>query len=183
MQRAYSQFQGNYRDGYEPYENFALALKDEESRIADNWHLRWHYRSRGYYYTQLKRYYELFNPEQIKVYLYEDYLKDSIGFTQDIFRFIGVDDTFVPEMNLRLNVSPKKPKNKTLDRYLKTLKKELPLGKNFVERLIQFNSSSKKVPLKPEVRQGLIQEYREEILQLQETIDRDLSHWLELEVS
>ena len=177
-ERAYSQFQGNSRDGYEPCKDFAQALKEEKSRIANNWHLRWHYRQRGYYSTQIKRYYELFDQQQIKIYLYEDYFKNPVDFTQQIFRFIGVDDTFIPEMSVKLNVSPKIPKNQQLHKYLTDLKKMLPVGQGIVERLIEFNSYPDKVPLAPEIRQQLIREYREEILKLQDLIGRDLSKWL-----
>lgn len=34
-------------------------------------------------------------------------------------------------------------------------------------------------PLPPTLRRGLIEDYREDVLELQDLLQRDLSHWLE----
>ena len=177
-QRAYSQYLGNVRDGYEPQANFAQALAEEDERIAHNWHLRWHYQQRGYYYTQLKRYFELFSPEQIKVYLYEDYFYKPKEFFRDVFQFLEVDETFVPNTDVKRNVS-KKPKNKQLYRYLTFIRDKVPFGKNIVARWVEQTLPADKPQLVPETRQKLINDYREDIVKLQDLIGRDLSKWLQ----
>ena len=52
------------------------------------------------YYKQLKRYFDMFEKDQIKVYLYEDFKNNPIGIMQDIFRFLKVDDSFIPDISV-----------------------------------------------------------------------------------
>lgn len=180
VDRAYANFLHIVRDDREPHSDFALALKDEPVRIANNWEWFWHYIQLGFYGKQLQRYYEMFAPSQIKVYLYEDLKENPIALLQDIFRFLEVDDTFVPDMALRPNKSGM-PKNKlfhqllTKPNPLKTLLK--PLFPAKIRQKIQHqNLNTPKIS--EEVRQQLLELYRADILQCQDLIDRDLEPWL-----
>jgi hypothetical protein len=104
VDRAYSHHLHLVREGFERL-SFSEALKKEEERIRDNWPMMWHYKNRGFYHEQLTRYYELFEAEQIRVYLYEDLKEDPVGMMRSIFRFLGVDDAFVPDTSLIHNAS------------------------------------------------------------------------------
>jgi hypothetical protein len=181
--RAYSQYMMKRRDGREPL-SFHEALAAEEQRIADGWSHHWHYRRRGFYAVQLKRYFDLFRREQLRVFLYEDYVTDPIGFMQDIFRFLDVDDTFVPDMSVRHNES-KMPRSRALQvflteqRFAKNLFKPLlpaRWSRRIGDRLRRQNLT--KPPLPENLRRHLIEVYREDILELQGMLGRDLSHWL-----
>src|SRR5918994_33933 len=70
--RAYSAFLHAVRIGREPLSDFAQALREEDDRIWYNWHYQFHYRNRGLYYAQLKRYFEVFGREKVGIWLYED---------------------------------------------------------------------------------------------------------------
>ena len=181
--RAYSQFLMKVRDGHEPL-CFEDALAAEEKRVSNGWSDRWHYRRRGFYAAQLKPYFELFKPEQLKIYLYEDYLADNVGFIQDIFRFLNVDDTFVPDMSVRHNES-KLPRSRALQVFLTEPRLTKNLLKPFVparwsrhlgDYLRQRNLT--RPPLSQKIRRQLIEIYREDIIKLQDMLQRDLSHWL-----
>lgn len=111
-ERAYSEFMHFVRDGDEPITDFAEALRQEKARIHANWTMG-RYVDRGYYYTQLKRYFDRFDPGQIRVYLYEDLRADPLLVMQETFRFLGVDDAFVPDTSIRTNVSGV-PRNRAL---------------------------------------------------------------------
>jgi len=185
VDRAYSQFLGNTKDGYEPLNNFSQALKEEENRIKNNWHYRWHYRARGFYYTQLSRYFQEFDSNQIKIYLYEDWVNNTLEIIQDIFEFIGVTKEFKPDTSVRLNSSPLQIKNKNVHKFLtqpnigkKILKPLFP--KQLRKQISNFfiNQNLTKSSLTTKQRKQLIETYREDILNLQELIGRDLSHWL-----
>lgn len=177
-ERAFSQFLGNSRDGYEPLEDFDLAIQEEDNRIANRWHLRWHYKQRGFYCQQLLRYHRLFDKNQIKIYLYEDYLSNPTCFLRDIFTFLGVDSDFVPNMSHRYNAAPMFPKNKLLHALLLDFRNRLPKGKRFLNPLINRNLSYYQMNLR--VRKKLIHDYQEDVLKLQDLIDRDLSMWLKV---
>jgi hypothetical protein len=51
---------------------------------------------RGLYYQQLKRFLEYFRRDSLLVKLYDEKLRDPVGFIQDVYRFLEVDSTFVP---------------------------------------------------------------------------------------
>jgi hypothetical protein len=181
--RAYSQFLMKRRDGLESLK-FRDALAAEEQRIADGYSHHWHYRRRGFYAAQLKPYFVSFKREQLRIYLYEDYDADPVGFMQDIFRFLNVDDTFVPDMSVRHNES-KIPRSRALQVFLTEPRSVKKLVKTFVpsrwsrhigDSLRRQNLT--KPPLDPSLRQQLTEDYREDIKELQEMMGRDLSHWL-----
>jgi hypothetical protein len=186
IERAYSAYLGITRDGREPLGEFSQALQAEKSRIRDNWEWIWHYKNVGFYHVQLKRYFDIFDRDQIKVYLYEDLKADPLCMLQDLFRFIGVDDTFSPDISLRHNVSGV-PKSGVLSGIVfgqntvkSVIRPLLPEGlrQRIVESL-RTRTLVEAPPLAPEVRRELVEVYRDDILKLEGLIGRDLSGWLE----
>ena len=103
VDRAYSAFLHLVRDNRETTRDFAEALAQEPQRIADNWEHIWHYIAMGRYYEQVKRYFDRFERDQIWVLLYRDLRTDPRAVIRDTFRFVGVDETFVPDMGTRYN--------------------------------------------------------------------------------
>ena len=191
VERAYSAFLHLTRDRKEPLRDFARALRAEEERIRNNWGPIWHYRQVGFYYVQLKRYFETFEREQIKVYLYEDLNDDPIKVMKDIYRFLGVEDAFVPEVSRRYNVSGIPTNEGWYALYTFLLRQNLvkSIVKPLLPRGLRQRVSTTllstlqdrtlvKPPLPTEVQQQLIELYKEDILKLQELIRRDLSQWL-----
>jgi Sulfotransferase family len=191
VERAYSAFLHLTRDRKEPLRDFARALQAEEERISNNWGPIWHYRQVGFYYVQLKRYFDTFEREQIRVYLYEDLNDDPMQVMKDIYGFLGVEDAFVPEVSRRYNVSGI-PTNEGWHALYSFL-----LGQNLAKSIIRpllprglrqrvsttllstlQDRTLVKPPLPTEVQQQLTELYREDILKLQELIGRDLSQWL-----
>jgi hypothetical protein len=184
VERAFSHYMWAVRDGAESLD-FEGAIEAEAQRLKENWGPRWRYSSTSFYSAQLKLYFEEFNREQIQVYLYEDFKADSMAVMQDIFRFLEIDDTFTPDLSKKHNVSVI-PRNKALHQFLsqanpiKSLFKPLlPLE---MRQRLQANLKQQnlfKPQLSPEVRKKLVALYRDDILQLQELLPRDLSTWLQ----
>ncbi|MBX6422897.1 sulfotransferase [Thermosulfurimonas sp. F29] len=186
IERAYSHYLYFLRDGRE-YLSFEEALSQEERRNLLNWEWAWFYKDVGFYYNQVKAYLENFS--EVKIYLYDDLKKDPLKLVQDIYKFLEVNDSFVPKsINEKFNISGV-PKNKFLHKLLVqpnpiifpikfVLKSMLPrdtrqrLRNKFLQKIL------KKPQMKPETREYLKQLYKEDILKLQELIKRDLSHWL-----
>ena len=48
------------------------SLRVEEERIKGNWGPLWHYKQKGFYYAQVKRYLDTFGRDLFRVWLYED---------------------------------------------------------------------------------------------------------------
>ena len=184
-ERAYSAYLHMLRDGREKLP-FAEALGEEKRRTREGWAPGWQYTREGFYYRNLKRYFELFERDKIRLYLYEELRADPLGLMRDAFRFLGVDEAFVPDISLRHNVSGI-PKSALLVSLitrrnpLKTLLKPL-LPEGLRRRIsvgVQNRNLTPAPPLSPEDRARLIELYREDILRLQDLLGRDLSSWLE----
>lgn len=183
VERAYSNYLHACWLGFEPITDFAQALEKEETRIRGGWGGLWRYKQKGFYYGQLRGYFATFDEDQIRIYLYEDFRDDPAGVLQNIFSFLGVGE-FIPDTNVRLNVSGV-PRNKALHSAVVALNRPL-LKKLVPNSLLQKlrepvrNATMAKPPeLSPQVRRQLVEVYREDILKLQDLIDRDLSGWLE----
>lgn len=142
----------------------------------------------GFYYEQLKRYYDRFDSSQIKVYLYEDLVSDNETLVRDMFRFVGVDETFTPDTSQRHKVSGI-PKNRMLHDLVMTKNPIRSMAAALLKPILsdrtrdqirsQINQKNAERPtLSPELRQKAINIYRDDILHLQDLLDRDLSAWL-----
>jgi hypothetical protein len=188
IERAYSHFLHMVRSGTEPLNDFAQALQEEVAGIHKE-RTGQDYIGRGLYYDQLERYFGTFPREQIRVYLYEDLSDAPIRTVQDAFRFLEVDDSFVPDVSLRRNVSGH-PKYKTLDGLLRRQSRIKHAAKIYLPARLRWRLSKAfddlktrnlvdPPPLRSEVRRQLILVFREDILKVQELIHRDLSGWLE----
>jgi hypothetical protein len=184
IDRAYSAYLHQVRDGRE-WLGFREAMHAEEGRIQKDWAPGWRYQRVGFYHEHLSRYYELFGADNIRVHLYEDLSESPVSVSQDIFRFLRVDDSFVPDISLRHNVSGI-PKSKALvalikrPNPLKSAAKAI-LPEKTRKRLsmnLQNRNLSKAPPMPEETRMELIAAYREDVLKLQDLIGRDLSGWL-----
>jgi Sulfotransferase family len=180
--RAYSNYLHLLQLGFEPLANFADALQAEEGRVRDKWGPMWYYRRKGFYHAQIERYFDTFDRDRVMVYLYDDLRAHSLDVLRDIFRFLEVDETFVPDTSIEHNTSGL-PRSKTLylrvkkltARYPGLLERFLPAGPY---RYAKSRFFVKPPPFPTEVRRELIDSYREDILKLQELIGRDLSPWL-----
>lgn len=185
VDRAYSNFLHARRADKEPISNFELAIKEEAKRKDENWSPLYYYMEKGYYTKQLKRYYNLFPQENIKVLLFEDIIKNPIAVSKEIFQFLNVEDSFTPDTSQKANVSGT-PKG-IFGWFIMKLRyynlipniqfsKYLP---SFLISLI-FKSAYTKAPkLNKEVKEKLTQQYfKEDIIELEKLINRDLKHWI-----
>ena len=180
-ERAYSAFLHTVRSAREPLRDFSRALDEEEGRIRDGWHPLFHYRSRGFYHGQIERYLRVFGGARVKVYLYEELRDEPLRVLRDAFRFLGVDESFAPDMSTRYNASGV-PRTGAVSAVVKranvltpALKKVLPFA---ARQRIKDRIFAKAPSLRQDDRQGLVEGYRGDILKLQELLGRDLSGWL-----
>ena len=183
-ERAFSAFAHMVRDGREETEDFHAALAREPQRIRDNWEPLWHYKSMGFYGAQLSRYFDALDRNQIRVYIYDDFVARPLEVVQDIFSFVGVDPSFAPDMTERYNVSTilrsRRLNDMMMDKSLirLTLRRLVPSGVRARIRSSILERNVKRLRLAPEVRRELTDAYREDIRLLERVLDRDLSRWL-----
>ncbi len=176
VERAFSAFCYQTRDGYE-HLDFAEAIKETKSGIRD-------YLQLGFYYSQVKRYLETFERQQVRIYLTQDLYRNPDSVLVNIYDFLNVDREFQPSLEKK-NISGV-PKSRILhdiflkDNPFKSFFKPLfpsKLRKKIHGNVRKINLANKPT-LSPELRHELIDTYREDILKLQDLIDRDISHWM-----
>jgi hypothetical protein len=142
----------------------------------------------GFYYIHLKGYFAIFDRAQIRVHLYEDFRADPAWVLQDIFQFLGVSDTFAPDLSVQYNVGGV-PKNRVWRVFLQGLGSVAAMFKPLIPvavrpktvgmlNRLQGRAFVKPPPLEPAARAELIEVYREDVLKLQDLLQRDLSAWL-----
>lgn len=127
---------------------------------------------------------------QVKVFLYDELRADSDRFMQNLYSFIGVDPTFKADTKTKQQTA-QVPKNQSINKLLRTknplrslagtvLRTVMPEAQRqkLRSRLISANSQGKEaLPLSSEDRALLENYYREDILKLQDLLQRDLSMW------
>lgn len=183
--RASSHFAQYLANNQEPQPDFAQAIKMEDIKVHSIWWDYRHYIRMGFYYSQIRRYLELFGQSQIRIYLYEDFCNNPLKMLEDIYSFLEVDNSFIANTSVRY-WEAKQPKNKVVHSLFtsrnplkKAVKNILPSRvQQVVTNLKNRNLVKIQVPLSTEARNYLTSIYREDILNLQNLIGRDLSLWL-----
>ncbi|MFK7848709.1 MAG: sulfotransferase [Rhodothermales bacterium] len=184
VDRAYASYLHLRRDGRESSGSFQEGLLHEDKRIGMGWEHLWHYVEMGRYATQLNRYLTQFDRSQIKILLYDDFQEAPAAMLRECFEFLHVDHAFEPDFSRRPNRSgiPRSTFiQKTvagqgwLKQAIAGAMSEKVRGK-LVSQIQKLNLS--RPALDQSIRIHLGQRYREELLELQDLIGRDLSTWL-----
>ena len=185
VDRAVSAYTFLLRDGEES-QSLDKCLNMEEERMKSHWSMTHAYRGVGLYYSQVKAYMDNFS--RVKVYLYEDLVRDAQGLVKQMFEFLEVDSSFSPDVKTRHNISGvptkawihraiSKPNlaTRSITPLVKLITTE-PQRRKIVEGLRGHYLSKPEIPV--ETRGRLQEIFRDDILKLQDLIGRDLSTWL-----
>lgn len=188
-ERLYSRYLHLARDNRLPSKEFRDAL--DKNSI---WWQRNDLIPEGFYYKNLRRFFNTFPPENIKIFLYEDFKYDSERMLTELFEFLDVNSAFKPNQSVSYNKGGM-IKNQFVNKLVgnggfitNTVKKLAPglfkkLKDNYFinKGIYKIRNRNLAVPsLDAEIKNSLIKNvYQDDILNLQQLIDRDLSHWVE----
>lgn len=179
VSRLYSHYCMNAQFQLEPLD-LREAIEREESRRKANWGWDWRYVNVSLYSEQVKRYFDLFDRDQVKVILYDDFRDRPLEVYREVCRHIGVDDRFVPDMSKRSKVTYR-PRNSKLERWLhwpnatrKSLEEAAPrLTQRLVWELERWNSAP--VPkLAPALRNELQYLFHDDVKKLEDLLERKI---------
>ncbi len=187
--RLYSRYLHLARENRVPTENFADCL--DRNSI---WWRRNDLIKEGFYYRNLVPYFETFPRENIRIYLYEELQSNPLKVMKDIYRFLGVDSGFVPDMSVRYNESGF-VRNKFLNRIIgqggllsRSLRALLPnsliqklRGDNILKKkMFELRAKNLHKPgMDPVLHKTLTFDvYGDDIRQLEKLIGKDLGHWM-----
>jgi Sulfotransferase family len=172
-ERAFSGYLMRIRRG-EPVKNPAEDLSADSSHVRE-----------GFYYRRMKRYFDVFPREQIKVLLFDDFRRDPAQVMKELFSFIGVDPGFRPDTESRHNPA-NVPRSRIVNRLLyqpamiRTAKAVLPERFYGTAKRVREVNLEEPPKMSPELRSRLLDLYREDILSLEELVHKDLSTaWLD----
>lgn len=197
IQRALSAYLHHLKEDREPAPDFPTAIEQEEAREEAGWHYFWRYVDKGFYHRQLSRYTERFSREQLCVCLLRDLKSDPVATVQRVYRFIGVDDAFVPETTHRHNWTgiPQsqalhdllfhagirhKVRDALPDAVVDAVRTYAPGVPDLLQKwkLNVMYRNLRRPTIPDDVHARLRRLYRDDIDRLEDLIDRDLSHWL-----
>jgi hypothetical protein len=135
------------------------------------------------YHAQLERYYAAFPREQIHVFLFDDLKKSNVDAVQGVYRFLGIDPSFVPDFETAHNVGgvPASPALESFltNRNLRSLVEPwIPKRATDWVRGLRTRNMKKAPTLPAELRKELTERFRGDIRQTAALIGRNLDHWL-----
>lgn len=189
VDRAVSNYNMNYRRGIDEL-SFFDAIAQEQTRITNSEasNHNYSYNSRGYYSEQVKRYLEIFPPENFMFLIFETDIVNNIGETiSKIQNFLGVEqedldcniksnEAFIP-YSIKLNrLIRKNEKIKALGKVLFPLRVRKYL-KNIVFNLNNKPGTKPLFKLAKEERERLFTEFfYHDVKQLEKLIKTDLNN-------
>lgn len=158
VDRAFAQYVFHKKLNIEPLSSFEEVIEIEPARIRAGWDPVYHYINRGFYGAQLERYYQQFPAASIRVYKFESFFSDLAASLSNIYEFIGVDSSFLPDLN----------------------KKHLPGGDpRSPDILAEENVGVPDAkPVAQETKKQLQEAYRADIHKVMKLTGLDLSDWL-----
>lgn len=181
-ERAFSQYVMNVKQGKTLAKDFIEEITNDDKVAVKGWGANHQYLFVGKYFEQVKRYYEMFPATKIKVFLYDDYKKDAAAVVKEMFEFLEVDTNINVDTKTRYNEGGM-PKFQKLNYWLNQsgaiswAKRMLP--KSLRAPFKKWMYSSDQTPkMTSEERKFLVDYYKNDILQLQNLIGRDLHQWL-----
>ncbi len=163
--------------------NLETERKQEKStspRVTSPSYL--YYSQRVQYYQQVKRYYDRFKSEQIKVVIFEEFQSENERVYREILEFLGVDSSFIPKykaVNVNKEVKFSAINNLVNHPIVKNISKNLLsqefnefVRDNIVERFLWHQAPKATMP--EEIKTKLMQKYQPQVAQISELIGVDL---------
>jgi len=155
------------------------------------------FREEGLHCEKIKPYFDLFDSSQVFVRIYDDIRHDALAVLNALFEFLEVDSHIAPEINsaktnvrsvtrsralIRMNyMALKALHSNSLMLRVKDILTTLKIG-SLYEKVININlrpDSSAGEDIEPELRQSLLDYYRDDIEKTAQVINRNLSSWLQ----
>lgn len=180
--RTYSHFLMDLKTGVQQETNIIKAIKDDLTNPEKIWGGAHLYIELSLYFNQIKRYLEVFNKEQVKIVIYEDFFSNIEKGLVEIFDFLEVDNSSIKDIDF------------TTQHNVYTVPKN-----NFYRKIIQIKNKIddkdlipsklkelfKKIIFKEKVKPKLTTEeiqflynfFKEDILKTEKLLDLDLSNW------
>jgi len=187
VERAYSHYLMNL-EGFKDYSSdFHEAVSRDFNSGVKGWGITHLYVELGLYYEQIKRYLDIFPAEQVKIILFEDFIKNTDQSVVDILKFLDVSTDIADEASLGhiKNSSSITNINITGDIPLKIFN----ITKNILKKIIisprlryiikqRLITHSPPPKLSDDEFYLVLKYFENDIARLSDILGKDLTHWL-----
>lgn len=141
------------------------------------------------YFDQLSNYLKYFPSEQISIILFDDLQNEPAEFVKKIYAFLGVDDSFEPDILHTKVHEATAPRSRFLNKVALRVSRVLrdwnmlgPFYKarnsKLVQKIMFSKAYGKGYPtMSDDIRKNLQDRYADQIKGVSELIKKDLSHW------
>jgi hypothetical protein len=110
--KAFSQYMHLVRDGRETLE-FYDALQAEADRTTKGWAMIWRYAASTMYARRVRSYLDAFGPDRVRIYLFEEFIREPQVVLTDLWHFLDVADELQPDTSKGFNASSR-PRSRLL---------------------------------------------------------------------
>jgi hypothetical protein len=181
IDRAYSHYLMDLQAGL-TFLSLKNAIDTDQARTKKGWGASHLYVELGLYYEQVKRFIDVFGAEKVKIYLYEDLVNERGPLIRDLFRFLGVNEDFSPDLVVHHNKGLK-PRFARLNYYFKKSR----MIRNMVHSttselrtmLRKILVDEKSTKISPEDRRYLKPYFADDVRELSRLLNRNLSGWID----
>jgi hypothetical protein len=136
------------------------------------------------YTPQIKRFFEAMGRDRVKVIVFDDFIKDTRRVYQQTLEFLGLDSKFEADfevVNAMKPIAPKfnvffarRPKLRML--FHKVVSRRM--RRRLIDLMPYFVRTIPRAPkITPELRARLAPRFRDDVEQLSQLLDRDVTHW------
>lgn len=176
IKRAFSHYLMDLRLGYTGLSFEDIIFNKEKHPLHYQQYLEL-----GLYSIQVQRYLDTFEEKNLKIVMFEEFIKDQNNMMASLFKFLNVDSRYSPQFLIKYNPSVV-PKNDyirlfyartTLRRIMKFV-----LPKSILSRAARFSFKSELPSLDKDSENFLRSFYIKDIQKLENILMRDLQFWL-----
>ncbi len=185
VERAFSSY-CMYRDQGKETRSFEQAIDDEIRGVGQELPWGWHhYLDRGRYARMLQPYYLAFGSDRVHIELFEDFQADAPEVMRRIYRFIGVDQSFCPDLSTQYNATGR-PRNRLVHmlthkrQWTTVLKNQLPkwVREPLYKCVMKARRANlERIAVPDHTRVRLESWFADDVRQLEKMLLRNLSHW------
>lgn len=187
IERAYSHYWMSYRRTYEN-KSFEKGIELEKERIKKDYFNRSHfsYIERGFYAKQIKRFLKVFPKKNMKFIIFNEFINNKSSSIEEILYFLNLDTKVPLELDKKSN-SAFLPRFKKITSFLKNPPYVVKMiskifsdktKKKIINIINEKNKQNFKKPkMKTVTRNKLIEIYYEDMKELENITNKDLSFW------
>lgn len=183
VERSFSQYLFSRQNGVGNYKSYREAIEKMPEKFLHT----------SLYFKNLKRYFDIFPSNQIKVLFYEDIKKDSKSFLKSLYNFLEVPEFFPEDIDKVVNKG-KHPKSQALMDiigksklfiYQNGMEKIIPVlrktgiinGVKYIKAKNLISRGDNNEIIDPDLRKELCHYFEEDIQSLESSLKVNLSHW------